>query len=529
MYDLTIKGGRDMIGKSMSRRHFLYALLGSGAAAALAACGATPAPAATATAVPPAPTPTAAAPAPTATTAAAAEATATSAPAGETPVPGVTPGLPPEAATVEAAVNSNVIEGFTPKLTNPTEKIELLYWWGNNYQPAMDYTHVILKKFNLVYPNVTVNPVGGQNCDAFVAAAAAGTPPDLFHTWDCVERMGIWAKQKMIIPLDDYIQKDGFDLNDYLPGTADPTKMDGKIWGMVDTGGVFLLWDRPQIMKEVSGSDAVPGDLDQLWALAQKATTRTSSGDIQRLGMAIPNWIWTQFAVMASYGGKVWDYAKDEPTPDDAGVIAALKDLVAQVNFYGVDALDRWSSSIGSQSGEQDPWMSGNMMMKIDGDWSGQAIFDFFPNWQFKVDYGADVLPPAPQAKQTGDPAVVFWTWPLVIPSGTKHPDWSWELLRYMLSPEYQLNVHPKFKEILVRKSLMNDPRVWWPAGKVAAQIAKGGRAMTTMVPMHPVAGEYLTLLGEATEKILHLQMTPEEGMAGVKSEIQAKIKEVMG
>ena len=86
------------------------------------------------------------------------------------------------------------LEGFTPDLSDPGQApVELTYWWGNTYEPALEFTDQMIARFSLAYPNVTVEAVAGQNCDTFVTAAAAGTPPDLFHTWDCVERMGNWA------------------------------------------------------------------------------------------------------------------------------------------------------------------------------------------------------------------------------------------------------------------------------------------------------------------------------------------------
>ncbi|NLE45289.1 MAG: extracellular solute-binding protein [Chloroflexi bacterium] len=412
------------------------------------------------------------------------------------------------------------IEGFTPTMSNPPEKVKLVYWWGNNYEPALQFTHEIIARFTLAYPNVEVEPVAGQNCDAFVTAAAAGTPPDLFHTWDCVERMGNWAVRDMIIPLDEYISGSGFPIDDYIQGVMDCCIMDGKVWGMVDTGGVFLLWTRPGDFAEI-GKEAtdLPADTDELWDWVDQLTTQDSSGNIERLGMTLPTWVWPRFAWISSFGGSLWDAEKGEPTPDHPGVLEALNDLVAQVNYYGVDELDTWSASIGSQGGEQNPWLAGNLTMQVEGDWTGQQIFDFFPDWEFGTDYGAAAPPPAPASKQHGDPAVTFWTWPFVIPAGTANPDWSWELLRFYLSTEYQVNVHSKFKEILVRESMMDDERLWWPAATVARDIVKDGRTLTTMMPMVPVAGEYTNLLGEAFDRIMHLAETPEEGMARVREE----------
>jgi ABC-type glycerol-3-phosphate transport system substrate-binding protein len=391
----------------------------------------------------------------------------------------------------------------------------------------MQFTNEVIARFSSAYPNVTVDAVAGQNCDAFVTAAAAGTPPDLFHTWDCVERMGNWANRGIILPIDDYISASGFDLNDYVPGIMDTCKMDGKTWGMVDSAGVFLLWTRPSFFAEI-GQDpaALPKDTDELWAWAKELTTKDDSGDIKRLGMRMPGWTWEYFTWIANFGGVLWDPTANQPTPENAGVLEALNDLLTQVNEYGVDALQAWSAGVGSQSGAENPWLAGNAIMQVSGDWSGQSIFDFFPDWQFGKDYGAAAPPPPPASKLHGDSAIAWWSWPWVLPANSKQPDWGWELLRYYLSPEYQLNVHPKFKEVVVRKSMIDDERLNWPAVQVAREIVQGARPLTTVMPMNPVAVEYSQLLSEGIENILHLTETPEEAMARVKKETLAKLQE---
>lgn len=441
--------------------------------------------------------------------------------------PAATPTLAPTHEAEVQLPTGEQLEGFAPLMSNPSEKVKLVYWWGNNYEPALQFTHDVIARFSKVYPNVEVEPVAGQNCDAFVTAAAAGTPPDLFHTWDCVERMGNWAKRGMLMPLDEYIAGSKFDLNDYVPGIMDTCKMDGKIWGMVDTAGVFLLWTRPQLFTEIGkGAGELPKDTDELWQWAQELTTRDDSDNIQRIGMRFPNWLWEYLTWIVNFGGILWDVEAGQPTPEHPGVVEALNDLVAQVKAYGVETLDTWAASIGSQGGAQDPWLAGNAAMQVSGDWTGQSIFDFFPDWESGKDYGAAAPPSPPASKVHGDSAVAWWSWPFVIPSGIKQPDWAWELLRFYLSPEYQVNVHAKFKEILVRKSMMKDERLWWPSVTVAQSIVEGGRKLTTVMPMNPVASEYLNLMGEAVDSILHMAETPEAAMARVKGEVLKAMQE---
>ena len=472
-----------MSDKKLSRRDMLKLMTGAAAGAALSACGA----------VPTTPTTT---PAPTHT------------------------------AEVQMPTGEE-LEGYTPKMAPPPEAITLTYWWGNNYEPALEFTHDIIQRFSLAYTDVEVEPVAGQNCEAFVTAAAAGTPPDLFHTWDCVERMGAWAKRGIILPLDNYIAGSDFDMDDYFPGLMETCKMEGETWGMVDGAGLFLLWTRPQRFTEIGHEpDELPEDTDELWEWARDLTTRNEDGEIQRLGMIMPNWLWQYLTWMANFGGTLWDVQAGEPTPEDPGVMMALTDLLEQVEYFGVEALDSWAASIGSQSGAESPWMAGNATMQVSGDWTGQSIFDFFPDWTAGEEYGVAAPPPAPASKTEGESKVVWWTWPWVVPSGIDHPDWSWELLRFMLSPEYQLNVRSKFKELPVRKSLIDDERIWWPAADTARDIIDSGRALTSVMPMNPVASEYLNLMGEAVDNVLHLTETPEEAMSRVKTEVMDALAE---
>jgi ABC-type glycerol-3-phosphate transport system substrate-binding protein len=422
------------------------------------------------------------------------------------------------------------IEGFTPQMSDPSAPIRIVYWWGNNYEPALQFTNDVIARFSKAYPNVTIEPVAGQDCDAFITAAAAGTPPDLFHTWDCVERMGVWARRNVIIPLDDYIARSKFPLDDYAPGIMDTCRMDGKIWGMVDSAGVFLLWTRPPYFSEIGKpADALPQDTDEMWQWAKDLTKTSADGAIERLGMRLPNWLWEYFAWIANFGGEIWDVNAEQPTPDHPGVLAALNDLVAQVKQYGADNLLRWSSGLGAGEGAQNPWLAGNAVMQVSGDWTGQSIFDFFPDWKYGEQYNAAAPPPAPAGKRAGESAIAWWSWPWVIPSGTKYPDWSWEVLRYYLSTEYQIAVRAKFKEMPVRKSMINDERLGHPWIKAAREIINGQRRLTTMMPMNPVAAEYSNLLGEAIDGVLRLNRTPEDAMAQVKTETLQKLKDLQG
>jgi multiple sugar transport system permease protein len=78
------------------------------------------------------------------------------------------------------------------------------------------------------------------------------------------------------------------------------------------------------------------------------------------------------------------------------------------------------------QGGDLDPFLTGKVAIKIDGDWFLPAIARYRRDLRFGV-----ALPPAPEGKpQFG------WLggWSYVIPRGARHPEASWELIKYLVS-----------------------------------------------------------------------------------------------
>ena len=149
------------------------------------------------------------------------------------------------------------------------------------------------------------------------------------------------------------------------------------------------------LTRAVGAAPLAPVECAVLWD-ADKLTKRDAAGDITNLGMKLTTWFWEHLTWICSFGGRIWDVEKNEPTPDHPGVIAALEDLAAAAKRYGIDQLDRWSASIGGQEGVQQPFMTGHLSMMIDGDWYLQQIDEMKKEWTPGVDFGVDVAPYAP-------------------------------------------------------------------------------------------------------------------------------------
>ncbi len=326
-----------MNGPSLSRRQFLMGSAALGTITAMAGCAPQPAASPTPEALPPAEEPTAA-------------------PTQETvPTPQSEATQPPVLTVPEGACDNHDI--FVPLMPHD-EEVTLTSWDSCESETISKRYDELANEFSEVYPNVKIEGQHAQSPENFVAACAAGTPPDLWSGGWNPERIGIWAYTGCLLPIDELMEEVDFPKDRFIPGCWETVLWDGKTWGLPNGVGIYMLWYNPNHLKEIGME--FPKDTDELWAAADELTTRDAEGNIDRLGMRLTTWFWEHLTWICAFGGEIWDLQKNEPTPDHPGVIAALEDMVAAVKRYGVETLDRWASSIGGLEGVQSSRVGGS-------------------------------------------------------------------------------------------------------------------------------------------------------------------------
>jgi ABC-type glycerol-3-phosphate transport system substrate-binding protein len=435
------------------------------------------------------------------------------------PAEPVAPTVVPATAVAEPTLPEGACDNhdvFVP-LMPMDEQVTITSWDSCESETISKRYDELANEFREVYPNVTIEGQHAQSPENFVAACAAGTPPDLWSGGWNPERIGIWAYTGCLLPLDELLEEVDFPRDRYIQGCWETVMMDGKTWGLPNAVGMYMLWYNPQHLKEVGAE--FPKDTDELWAIADELTTRDANGDIERLGMRLTTWFWEHLTWICSFGGEIWDLNSNEPTPDHPGVLAALNDMVEAVNRYGVDTLDRWSAGVGGMEGVQQPFFTGHLSMVIDGDWYLQQIDEMHPDWQPGNQYGVDAAPFAPESKRGGEPAVSLWVWPQLISKDAKQPRWAWEYMRWGSSRERAIKGASYTRDLISTACYLEDPRVNWESAKAVVRVTKGGKKSVSPLPCTPISGEYADLIGAAIDEIIHLKVTPEEGMARVKDE----------
>jgi len=127
---------------------------------------------------------------------------------------------------------------------------EVNYWlWDNNQQPAYQQC---ADAFHTKNPNVTVKITQYQYDDYWTKltnAFVANTAPDVFT--DHLSKYPEFATQDQLVPMDDFLKKDGIKTDIYEPGLADLwVGQDGKRYGLPKDWDTISVFYNKKLVKD---------------------------------------------------------------------------------------------------------------------------------------------------------------------------------------------------------------------------------------------------------------------------------------
>jgi ABC-type sugar transport system permease subunit/ABC-type glycerol-3-phosphate transport system substrate-binding protein len=295
-----------------------------------------------------------------------------------------------------------------------------------------------------------------------LCAVAGGVPPDV--VWFDRFAVGEWAGRGALTDLSPYLKdhnpKDPYhlDLGEYYDWAVEeasytpPGSKGQGIYGIptgVDIRALYANADllRQEGLVDGTGEPRPPRNWAELREYATRLTRYHTPGDrrsgIARLGFA-PNygnsWLYL-YAWQA--GGEFLNPDRTRVTLTAPPVVRALQYMTdIYDDLGGFTQVDAFQSSF--QSGELDPFLRGQVAMKIDGDWSLESIAD----WRRDMDF---IITPAPMPQDQLDAgrAPITWAggWVLVIPSTAQNKLGAWELIRFLRSREISLLLEQGWRE----------------------------------------------------------------------------------
>jgi multiple sugar transport system substrate-binding protein len=335
------------------------------------------------------------------------------------------------------------------------QKVEVIWYVRSSENEQKWENEVAIPDFESKHPNIKINLVVVPWADFDIkmpAMTAAGTPPDIWSHWG-PSGFQDYVKRGLVADLTPFIEKDQFDLSDFVPEALDIYKVDGKIMGLpILTGGSFIFYNKD--LFDAAGVKYPPTNWDDTswtWdAFLEKAKILTKDTDDPTtavFGCRLDLWPNDAYA---------WLWGQDL-YPDDA-YKTGFADKAFLDSEAAVKAFQAWQDMVWKFHYALDPaqvdamgggdlFESGNVAMNLTGGWGWWLYGRRKLHGEFKL--GVAALPYGAPGRRD-----VVFTDPWMLSSKTSHPNEAWTFLKYLASPEVQKGWMDLTGAPPVRKSL---------------------------------------------------------------------------
>ena len=315
----------------------------------------------------------------------------------------------------------------TPSPSAP-EEVQLVYQdWRTEWFPIM--AQQMLEQFHALHSNIRVfyvpDPVDVE--ESLLVDMKAGVAPDVFAA--CCSFFPILAQENQTLDLRPYIEAE---LNQGIIKDWDPVqyqalqKRNGEQYGLPKYQGALALYYNKDLFDEfkVDYPDSSWDHDDYLDAMKLLTHDRNSDGQIDLWGSILDiSWDRIQVHVNA-WGGHFVD--PNDSARSRIGELPALQAMEwLRARMWDDQVMAR---PLDVQNiGPQQAFISGKVAMAEDGSW---ALKNILANANFRI--GVAPLPSGPARRVTLSTTDGFGIY-----RKTRHPQASWELLKFLISQDY--------------------------------------------------------------------------------------------
>jgi multiple sugar transport system substrate-binding protein len=228
------------------------------------------------------------------------------------------------------------------------------------------------------------------------------------------------ASRGMFVDLNPFIERDQVDQSDlWYDMTREWAWEGGMYGGILYAGGQNLYVNKGLLEAAGVAWPTVDWTWDDLLAAAQACTDEANQQYGIHFDLVQPPY-WSSSFIHGA-GGTVLNDAKDECTLNSAEARAGLQWIVDLMHVHKV------MPTPSATEGQDNPFLTGKIAFMFGGGWQEQGIRATEIDWDFA---------PMPLHPTTGTKSVQIGSNAWSIMSTTDHEDASWELVKYLSSPE---------------------------------------------------------------------------------------------
>lgn len=323
-------------------------------------------------------------------------------------------------------------------------RIRLIVWGMESGEDTQGQDATVAE-FERRHPNIDVRLLsmgaGGMNPQKLMTSVAARVPPDVVRQDRFT--IGDWASRETFRCLDDLIARDHINPADFYNACWQEAVYEGRVYAIPHgTDDRALYWNRELFRAAGLDPDQPPRTWHDLVRYAKLLTKRRPDGTFEQIGF-IPNygnsWLYLYSWQM---GGEFMTPDGRTCTLDNPQTGGALEWMVGVYDMLGgADAVTAFTATFLSE--EFDPFFTGKVAMKIDGNW----VLNNIARWAPELDFAVAAAPiPAARLRgeapfDNGEAKYITWSggFSLAIPRGAQHVEEAWQFIKWMTSVESNL------------------------------------------------------------------------------------------
>lgn len=368
------------------------------------------------------------------------------------------------------------------------EKVTLDFWahWGSTTRRPI--IEKIVSDFNASQDHIHVNysfQPFGDGWTKELAAVAAGNPPDVII--QDIFTVGQRAAKKQATNLSQFINQDPSIKDRFFPQLWDATLYNNEPYALpFNTDTRFLYYNKKAFQEAGLDPNSPPKTWDELLADGQKLD-KINGKKIERLGFYPDDW----GLFLDNADGKLM-MDKNGPNFNTPAKIDALKWVMSFNERLGKSNVDTFKATFGSK--QNDPFVVGKLGMTIQTGTYFAQIKDFMnPD---DIGYA-----PVPEMKAGSGNWTYGGGFVLEIPYGAKHPEESFEFMKYMTDVAAQKYWGQYLFDNVANKTAANDPDL--STNNPVSKFATDNMKWTLVSPVPNNAPDYTSVTNPNIESAL--------------------------
>jgi len=399
-------------------------------------------------------------------------------------------------------------------------------FWHSETASGKDNLVKLVDRFNASQNEVKVEPIyQGTDQDLalkLIASMPSGNVPTIAYQSEPYTQPMIDSGQ--ITPIQEYIDRDKYDLSDFAPAAIAYYTVDGTLYAMPYGLAVPLMYYNKVPFREVGlDPDRPPRDLDEAQAASEKLLQHDSAGNITRSGFALDVSPW-YLEVMLAGAGELYvnndngraGFATEVAFDNEAGRKffqwwhdMAEKGLLLNTGrgpSAGVDAL----LAIGSK----------RAVMVLSTSGALRSIADVLETGAMQdIERGVAAVPGIPDAVPEGSPGVYTRSLWIMSARPEAERDAAWKFIKWLVEPEQQAEWFAGSGYLPVRSSAYDLPAAKdiiakYPEFQIPVDLF--AKTATTTAALGPLLGPFQQVrdaVAEAIESMLSGAASPDEAM----------------